>query len=101
MVERVIGFQAIASSGLLPALKLSAASKQVAQNDAQICAQRTFEFRFLPLSAVAQCFACSSTFMIIGIAFVSFSVVNEVTHARFFRFTFVLVLLVQSLFVDL
>jgi ABC-type polysaccharide/polyol phosphate export permease len=74
----------------------------VTQNDAQICAQRTFKFRFFPLSAVAQCFARSSTFtFIIGIAFVSFFVVNEVTHARFFRFTFVLVLLVQGFFVVL
>jgi hypothetical protein len=80
-------------------MELSAASQQVAQNDAQICAQWTFKFRFLPLSAIAQSFACSSKLLfIIGIAFVSFCVVNEVTHARFFRFTFVWVFLVQSFF---
>jgi hypothetical protein len=75
----------------------------VEQHDAQVSAKWTLELGFLPIPAIAQCVACSSGhFLRVCIAFVwFFIIVDEITHARFCCFVFILMFLVQCIIVDL
>ena len=69
------------------------------QNDAQVGAQRTLEFCFFPVSAISQCVACrTGHFLRVGIAFVRFFfvVVNEICHAGFLCFVFILMIFVLN-----
>jgi hypothetical protein len=69
----------------------------VAQHDAQVSAKWTLELGFLPISAIAQSVAgISGHFLRVCIAFVwFFIIVDEITHARFGCFVFILMFVVQ------